>query len=289
MTGNVFKVEEISGPRLDAFDRDSTIIVIPFGILELHGPHLPYGTDLFETEAMTEKIIQTLLEKEPTVDIALFPTIPLGVFGIENLSPSMFTTYGSFAIGVETMQAIVIDMIANFAKFGFKHIVVASFHGAPEHCTAINQGADEVAQTHSVSVLPVMSYLFFPLFFGGEYIEKFNDCLKTKLSEGEKEALRRFVHAEAVETSAMLNLKPKLVDDSYKTLKPVVFEYEKMFEEIRKLDNWQGYVGIPSEARAEIGQVFIDVVGKECASLILKWYKGNDLGGMRRYPEGLNV
>jgi hypothetical protein len=41
---------------------------------------------------MTEKIIQTLLYKEPTVDIALHPTIPLGAFGIENLSPSRFTT-----------------------------------------------------------------------------------------------------------------------------------------------------------------------------------------------------
>lgn len=289
MQGRVFKVEEISGPKLDALDRDSTLIVIPFGILEFHGPHLPYGTDFFENEAMTEKMIQTMSKEDPRTDIVLYPTIPAGVFGIENLSPSKFPTIGSFVIRPETMKGLVVDMCASFARFGFKHIVIASFHGAPEHCKAINQAADEVTKAHSIGVFPVMSYLFFPLFFGGEYIEKFNDRLKRKLSAAEREALRRFVHAEVFETSAMLYLKPQLVDDSYKTLKPVVYDYDKMFDELKKLDDWQGYVGIPSESRAEIGEVVVNVVGEECAALALRWRRGEDMGKIRRYPEGLNV
>ena len=289
MKGMVLKVEEISGLKLDALDRESTLIVIPFGILEFHGPHLPYGTDFFENEAMTEKMIQTISKEDPKTDIVLYPTIPVGVFGIENLSPSKFPTIGSFVIRPETMKAVIMDLCANFARFGFKSIVIASFHGAPEHCTAINQAADEATKAYSISVFPVMSYLFFPLFFEGQYIEKFNDRLKTKLSAEEKEALRRFVHAEAFETSAMLYLKPDLVDDSYKTLKPVVYDYDKMFDELRKLDDWQGYVGIPSKSGAEIGEVVIGVVGEECAGLVLRWRGGEDMSKIRGYPEGLNV
>ncbi len=289
MTGKTYKVEEISGPKLDTLDRDRTIIVIPFGMLEFHGPHLPYGTDLFENEAITEKLIEIVSKEDPTIDIVLYPTVPAGVFGIENLSPSRFPTIGSFVIRPETMSALIVDMSANFARFGFRHIVIVSFHGAPEHCTAINQGADEAAKAYSIAVLPIMSYVFFPLFFGGEYIEKFNNRLKSKLSAEEKEALRRFIHAEAFETSAMLYLKPHLVDDSYKTLKPVVFDYDKMFEELKKLSDWEGYVGIPSRSRAEIGEAVISVVGEECADLLLRWYRGENLTEVRRYPEGLNV
>jgi creatinine amidohydrolase/Fe(II)-dependent formamide hydrolase-like protein len=148
---------------------------------------------------------------------------------------------------------------------------------------------DEAGKAYSIAVFPVMSYLFFPLFFGGEYLEKFNNRLKKKLSTEEEEALRHFVHAEAFETSAMLHLKPHLVDKAYKTLKPVVFDYDKMFEELKKLDDWEGYVGIPSKSRAEIGEAVITTVGEECADLVLRWHRGEDVGKMRRYPEGLVV
>ena len=108
-----------------------------------------------------------------------------------------------------------------------------------------------------------------------------------KFTNKEKEAVLHFVHAEAVETSAMLYLKPELVDKKYKDLKPVVFEYDKMFDKIKELEDWCGYVGVPSVAKRDIGKAIITTVADECTSLIMKFLKNDDLKSLKRYPEGL--
>lgn len=289
MRSTVHRLEQMSGPAVDALDRDRTLAIIPFGILEFHGPHLPYGTDLFINEAVTERMIGALSAAEPSLELLLHPTIPLGSFGIENLSPSRFPSIGSFVIPPETLTELVKALAGNFARFGFKRLAIVSFHGAPVHCTAVNRGADEAQAELGIQAIPVLSYLFFPLFFGGKYLDRFQDRMEGRLSAEEREALRRFVHAEAFETSAILHLKPELVDGSYRKLKPVVFDYEEMFEGIRKLPDWQGYVGIPSVSRPEIGRAVIDVVGEECGNLVVRWLRGETLQDCKRYPEGLAV
>src|SRR5512136_2294770 len=47
-----FKWEEITSPQfVKAVDLARGVCVIPLGIIEKHGPHLPLGTDLFEARA----------------------------------------------------------------------------------------------------------------------------------------------------------------------------------------------------------------------------------------------
>jgi creatinine amidohydrolase/Fe(II)-dependent formamide hydrolase-like protein len=44
-----FKMEDLSSPRFaKAVDLAGGVCVIPIGIIEKHGPHLPLGTDLYE-------------------------------------------------------------------------------------------------------------------------------------------------------------------------------------------------------------------------------------------------
>src|SRR5438093_1316905 len=45
--------EELTAPDfVQAVERSSGVCLLPFGILEKHGPHLPLGTDLFDARAL---------------------------------------------------------------------------------------------------------------------------------------------------------------------------------------------------------------------------------------------
>jgi creatinine amidohydrolase len=54
-TGIPFKMEELTSPQFaKAVELSGGVCIIPLGIIEKHGPHLPLGTDLFEArEAAT--------------------------------------------------------------------------------------------------------------------------------------------------------------------------------------------------------------------------------------------
>jgi len=280
----LYKLEEITGLKLDEFNREKTLVVIPVGILEYHAHHLPYGTDLYENIAVTDIVVKEILEKKD-YSIIQYPNIPLGVFGIENLSPEKFPSIGSFVISEATMIKMLVELIGKFADFNFKKFVIISFHGAPDHCTALNKASDFLEKERGIKVLPVMSYLFFPLFFDGKFIPEFEKEAGRKFTDKERDALLHFVHAEIVETSAMLYLHPSLVDPIYKNLDPIIFDYDKMFDKIKELDEWKGYVGAPALAKKDIGKAVLTVVGKKCASIVEKYFDEISLDSVRRYPE----
>ena len=41
----VYKLEELTWPQIDALDRERTLFILPMGMIEQHGPHLPVGAD----------------------------------------------------------------------------------------------------------------------------------------------------------------------------------------------------------------------------------------------------
>ena len=43
----ILRLEDLSTPRLDALDRERTVVLLTVSPLETHGPHLPIGVDAF--------------------------------------------------------------------------------------------------------------------------------------------------------------------------------------------------------------------------------------------------
>src|SRR4051794_19034067 len=51
--------EELTGPDfISAVHQAQGLCVLPFGIIEKHGPHLPLGTDLINVRYLSEKAAQ---------------------------------------------------------------------------------------------------------------------------------------------------------------------------------------------------------------------------------------
>jgi hypothetical protein len=57
----VYEPEELTWPQIDALDRERTLFILPMGMIEQHGPHLPVGAhtigDTYEANAAATRVI----------------------------------------------------------------------------------------------------------------------------------------------------------------------------------------------------------------------------------------
>src|SRR5512132_3303953 len=74
----IYKLEELNWPQIDALERERTLVLLPVGMLEQHGPHLPVGVDtlgvLYEANGVSRRVSQAL----SNWDIVMLPSISYG-------------------------------------------------------------------------------------------------------------------------------------------------------------------------------------------------------------------
>jgi creatinine amidohydrolase/Fe(II)-dependent formamide hydrolase-like protein len=64
--------------KIRALARAKTVVVLPGGILEEHGPYLPSFADGYMSDHLTDALARALAAR-PGWTVLLFPLIPLGV------------------------------------------------------------------------------------------------------------------------------------------------------------------------------------------------------------------
>src|SRR3954453_21518167 len=78
-----------------------SLVVLPLGATEQHGPHLPTGTDLFAVEAVVHAAARTASERIPMV---VTPPLPFGS------SDHHFVFGGTLSLGTETYFRVLRDL-----------------------------------------------------------------------------------------------------------------------------------------------------------------------------------
>ena len=101
--------------------QDYKVAILPVGSTEAHGPHVPYGSDVFHTSAIAELVCEKAwAEKARAV---LLPTIPYGVQG---------NTMG-FPLAINVSQnildAAISDIISSLEYHGILKLVLINGHG----------------------------------------------------------------------------------------------------------------------------------------------------------------
>src|SRR3972149_1508011 len=99
--------------ELDA-GRDT--VVVPFGAVEQHGPHLPLGTDAMFGEEIGRAVAERL-------NAFLAPTVRVGC----SRHPLAFA--GTMTLEDETFHLVTRDMVKALASHGFRRIVLLPTHG----------------------------------------------------------------------------------------------------------------------------------------------------------------
>jgi creatinine amidohydrolase len=109
--------EELTGPDfINAIHQSQGVCVLPFGIIEKHGPHLPLGTDLINVRYVTEMAAQ----QEYAV---VFPPYYFGQIAEARQQPGTVSYSGHLQL--DLLQETTDEMARN----GCKKVVIVNGHG----------------------------------------------------------------------------------------------------------------------------------------------------------------
>jgi len=160
-------------------DTEFELAVLPWGATEAHNFHLPYGTDNFEAEELAAESARIAYEKGAKVIV--LPTIPFGVNTGQsdilldiNLNPS-------------TQLAILSDIVEVLNRQGIYKLLIFNSHGGNDFKPIVRELG-----------------LKFPKMF---------ICISNWFQTSDKNGFfdNPGDHADEMETSLMLFLKPELV------------------------------------------------------------------------------
>ena len=160
--------ENLNYPELDKLDREKTIFLLSVSLLEEHGPHLPFGVDVFIAEYMVDLIIDAINEKYPEYTTIRFPFLPVGSGGIRWL--------GTINSKQRTVRKLVMDYCSHLGKNGFKYVLLSNGHGGMGHVVALEEAARICSRRYNMSVISPSGKVAFD-FLTGKYIPQIEERL----------------------------------------------------------------------------------------------------------------
>ena len=187
----------------EAVKKSGGVCLIPIGCTEMHGEHLPVGTDAYEAEA----IAALAAELEPSV---VFPVMKFG-----NI-PWLVNRKGTVRLAPDTMKALLENYCTEIARCGFDKILFVNYHGGnASYLTAFL--AELTYKYRDFSALgcfpvPELKTEIYPkilekgVSFYPELIEEDADVIREYVEENHVAG-----HGDMMETCLMLAIRPDLV------------------------------------------------------------------------------
>ena len=115
--------ENLTTKEMAEVDKEKTMVMIPLGATEQHGPQAPLGTDKMIADAMPQFLRDKLEADEVDIDLLIFPTIPIGL-SVEHMPFS-----GTVSFRPETYYQMLKDIVLSIAEHGFRKIIFLICHG----------------------------------------------------------------------------------------------------------------------------------------------------------------
>lgn len=239
------------------------VAVLPLGAIEQHGPHLPVSVDRDLIEAA---VAAMLGELGPEQSVLALPVLSV------TKSNEHLSFPGTLTLGPETLLAVLRDIGASLARTGVRRLVLFNGHGGN---TALLQVAARELRVANRMIVAVCGW------FGFAETEGLISA----------EAYARDIHAGDLETSAMLAVKPALVNMAEaRDFVTSLDRWEAEFDWIGLSGqaaspawviedlNPEGACGNAALATAEKGRALIESAGRNFAAF-LREFAQFDLGG----------
>ncbi len=100
---------------------EAQVVVLALTSVEPHGPHLPYGTDFYIGDAITQEAV--LLANQRGARVLMYPSLPVG----NNVNFLHFPF--ACRMRVRTYMNVLLDMIEALEQDGIRKIVLTNSHG----------------------------------------------------------------------------------------------------------------------------------------------------------------
>lgn len=269
-----------------AIEKSNKVCVVPIGCLEMHGQHLPVGTD-------TKTCSYIANEAAKLEDVMVFPGLYFGSV------PGLNMWKGTIDLSLELRLRLLDELCSEIARNGFKKIMLLNGHGGNVPTlsafvrSTLHQRKDYVVVARNEYQYGIQR-LAREIRGGQKFPELTDGDIKNVLSFSENEYLTG--HACVNETSIMLALEPENVDVSrvdvvsgldlhktdYLTNKPYSIDGGVGFWLVDHPNSFEGeHIEIAS---ANIGSVIlrkrVEYQAEACRLLkkddnLLEWYKEN--------------
>lgn len=227
---------ELTWPDFEKVDK--TVAVLPTGIVEAHGPHLPLGTDALMATYLAE-------EAAKRVGVLVLPTVWYGNTYVLDRFP------GTISISNETLFHLYRDIFREVARNGVKYLVVVNGHGG--NIDALSMAAKDIARETNLTIIIV-----------NWWIDLAKDARKRVLETPEG-------HAAEDETSEVWAAYPDLVkwiprDGSADEW--VELRFRVYGKEVYGMEYTKAVEGYPSRASQEKGKAILEAAINELAQLL---------------------
>ena len=277
VVAQVFRIAEMNTRQIQALNLQRTVVLIPGGILEEHGPYLPSYTDGYAIDAYTQELAKAIVAR-PGWTVVLFPQIPLGndpanTIGGKRVFP------GSYPIRMATLRAVYMDLSNELGEQGFRWIFLVHNHGAPNNHKALNQASDYFHDVYGGTMVHLFGLTPVFLCCGIE-----GKMFSTK--EREEEGFT--VHAGADEQSEILFLRPEFVPQDYREAESLTGRNFADLVRIAKVNGWPGYFGAPRLASAAMGAQAFALSSQELNQVALQILDGIEYSKIPRYADEMD-
>jgi creatinine amidohydrolase len=235
------------------------LVILPVGVVEEHGAHLPLGLDSFAAEVYAEAAAPDLEEKGYEVVIA--PTISYGV------ARAAIDFPGTLSLEPETLRSLVVDIGRSLARHGLDRLVILNGHRDLSHMKALDEARAMLVEQKAAQVLCV-GFTSDPDLTAACYREGVPELSRSVRPDREG-------HGGEWETSLALHAFPDLVkQDIVERLEPN-FDYDVNAFRGETKDYWslsdgRGYFGSPQSGSAATGKKIVKIRGRNIAGVILK-------------------
>ena len=262
----VLRLADLNTREVESLDRAKTVVIIPGGILEEHGPYLPAGADGIFNARMSENLAAAVTRSSSPAlagwKAVVLPAIPLGA-GAANEIGRKYTFPGSVTVLPSTLRAIFMDLGDQLGKQGFRWILVVHGHGDPAHNRMLDDAADYFHDTYGGLMLNVFGYVW------ALDLQDFRTP-----EERQKDGLAE--HASMTETSVIMALSPSSVAPDVRSAPPQAGHSMDDLQRIASAAAWPGYFGTPGLASPELGQKIYDQWLRRAQDLVLRALQGED-------------
>ncbi len=252
-SGNLpYRMEDLTSPQfVKAVELAKGVCIIPLGIIEKHGPHLPLGTDIYESREASFRAAQ----QEYAV---VFPTYYFGQIYEARHQP------GTIAYSNELVWQMLEETCEELSRNGLKKIILVNGHG----------GNGAFLQYFCQSQLAKQNDYIVVLFQEGR------DPVNAKEIASMKQA-KLDGHAGEEETSMMSVITPNLVDNSalkaqsgldQNRLKDLPFGYAGIWWYAKYPNHFASDVNTPNP---KLGELLLKSWSGQIAELV-KYLKNNN-------------
>jgi creatinine amidohydrolase len=236
--------------------RTNTLVLLPLGAIEQHGPHLPLAVDWLGADALARHVAPHL--ERARYRCVLAPSLPYGA------SPLAADWSGTVSLRGSTLRRLVLEILDALVGHGFRRFVLVNYQADPGHLAAMAAIKRAAERRRGVRVL-------FAGFAPGASAAMLDPRVTALLRSRRPQ---REWHAGELETAMMLAVRPDLVRRTVaRRLPPAWVDWRARLTPgttFRQMHpRGRGYFGSPAAGRAATGRRALRLRGRLIAAELI--------------------